>query len=210
MAHDWGSIQGWEAVVTERLTGRFATYTSISGPPLDHAAMWARRHRTRKWADLKLGLRQAVHSVYILYFHIPYLPELMTRGSSARRIWIWALHRLEGVTSDDRWPAPTSSADFAHGVELYRANVRTRLARPTLGHASCPVQLIIPVDDRYVMPALLNGLEEWADVMWRREVEAGHWVIRTHPDEVCGWIREVAAYVEQGQESSELQRMRVA
>jgi pimeloyl-ACP methyl ester carboxylesterase len=210
VAHDWGSIQCWEAVVTARLAGRFASYTSISGPPLDHAGLWTRRHRTRQWADLKLALRQAVHSLYILYFHLPYLPELMTRGAWAQRLWVRALRRMEGVPNDDRWPASTFSADFAHGVELYRANVRTRMRHPTLGHASCPVQLIIPLQDRYVLPALLDGLEEWADVMWRREVPAGHWVVRTHPDEVCEWIREVAAYVDQGTESSELQRTRVA
>jgi pimeloyl-ACP methyl ester carboxylesterase len=84
------------------------------------------------------------------------------------------------------------------------------MAHPTLGHATCPVQLIIPLDDRYVLPALLDGLEEWADVMWRREVPAGHWVVRTHPDEVAAWVREVVAYVDEGNESSDLQRMRVA
>ncbi len=52
VAHDWGSIQGWEAVTEDRLAGRFASYTSISGPPLDHAALWARRHRTSNPGDL--------------------------------------------------------------------------------------------------------------------------------------------------------------
>ena len=45
VGHDWGSIQGWEAVTTTRLAGRIASFTSISGPPLEHAALWARRHR---------------------------------------------------------------------------------------------------------------------------------------------------------------------
>ncbi len=38
VAHDWGSIQGWEAVTTPLLTERIASYTSISGPPIAHAA----------------------------------------------------------------------------------------------------------------------------------------------------------------------------
>jgi pimeloyl-ACP methyl ester carboxylesterase len=41
VGHDWGSIQGWEAVTSGHLTGRIASYTTISGPPLDHAALWA-------------------------------------------------------------------------------------------------------------------------------------------------------------------------
>jgi pimeloyl-ACP methyl ester carboxylesterase len=210
VAHDWGSIQGWEAVTTERLAGRFASYTSISGPPIDHAGIWARRHRTRHWADLRLGLRQALHSMYIVYFHLPYIPELMTRSARAQNIWAKALHRLEGVSSDDRWPAPTFGDDFAHGVELYRANIRARLSNPTMGRASCPVQLIVPMKDRYVMPALLDGLEEWAPVMWRREVQAGHWVVRTHAAELSHWVRDVIAFVDNGIESTALQAGRVA
>jgi len=196
--------------VTERLAGRFASYTSISGPPIDHAAIWARRHRTRRWADLRLGLRQALHSLYIVYFHLPYLPELMTRGAGAQRIWAKALHRLEGVDHDETWPAPTFGEDFAHGVELYRANIRARMAHPTVGRATCPVQLVVPLRDRYVLPILLNGLEEWAPVMWRREVDAGHWVVRTHAPELSGWIGDVVGYVDTGTESAELQRGRVA
>jgi pimeloyl-ACP methyl ester carboxylesterase len=210
VAHDWGSIQGWEAVTTERLAGRFASYTSISGPPIDHAGLWARRHRTRRPADLLKALRQAVHSWYIVYFHLPYLPELMTRSARAQGLWAKALHRMEGAPSDAGWPAPTFSADFAHGVELYRANIRARLSHPTLGHATCPVQLIIPMKDRYVTPALLDGLQDWAPLMWRREVPAGHWVVRTHAADVSQWVREVIAYTEDGSESADLQRGRVA
>jgi pimeloyl-ACP methyl ester carboxylesterase len=40
--HDWGSVQAWEAVTTDRMAGRIASYTSMSGPCLDHTG--ARRH----------------------------------------------------------------------------------------------------------------------------------------------------------------------
>ncbi len=151
-----------------------------------------------------------MHSWYIVYFHLPYLPELMTRGARVPRLWAKALHRLEGADSDANWPAPSFSADFAHGVELYRANIRTRLQRPTRGHAACPVQLIIPLKDRYVTPGLLDGLEEWTPLLWRRPVHAGHWVVRTQSEQLGGWVREAIAYVESGAESAELQRGRVA
>ncbi|MGH3392942.1 MAG: alpha/beta fold hydrolase, partial [Actinomadura sp.] len=38
VGHDWGSIQSWEAVTT--MADRFASFTSISGPCLDHVAHW--------------------------------------------------------------------------------------------------------------------------------------------------------------------------
>src|SRR5512139_2845653 len=45
VGHDWGSIQGWEAAAT--MPERFASFTSISGPCLDHAGHWNRRRLTR-------------------------------------------------------------------------------------------------------------------------------------------------------------------
>ena len=86
VAHDWGSIQGWEAVTSDLLTGRIASYTSISGPPLDHAALWARRHRAGNGADVARALRQALRSWYIAFFHFPYLPEIVTQVARARRL----------------------------------------------------------------------------------------------------------------------------
>ena len=126
------------------------------------------------------------------------------------RLWAVALHRIEHARTDGNWPAPTFGADFSHGVELYRANVYGRMRRPVAGHTEVPVQLIVPVHDRYVTPALLDGLEEWASSMWRRPVDAGHWVIRSNPDGFAAWVREVVSFVEDGVESDGLRRYRVA
>jgi pimeloyl-ACP methyl ester carboxylesterase len=207
--HDWGSVQGWEAVTTKGLADRFASFTSISGPPLDHAGLWARQHRTLRPDDLRLLLRQALHSWYIAYFRLPVLPELMARSDRAARLWTSALHRMEHAPSDDLWPAPTFGVDFSHGVELYRANVFSRMRWPRAGSTNVPVQLIVPTQDRYVRPPLLQGLENWTSILWRRPVDAGHWVIRTHPDEIANWVRQVVTYVEAGTESSDLRQCRV-
>lgn len=196
VAHDWGSIQGWEAVTTTALSGRFASYTSISGPPIDHAGLWARRRRTRRPSDLLASVRQAMHSWYIAFFQLPRIPELMARSGRAPRLCAKALHRIEGAGADEGWPAPTFGADFAHGVELYRANVRSRLRHPEARRTEVPVQLVIPLRDRYVTPGLLDGLEDWTSEMWRRPVDAGHWVIRTNPDFVAAAVRDIVVSVE--------------
>jgi pimeloyl-ACP methyl ester carboxylesterase len=209
VAHDWGSIQGWEAVTTRGVAHRFASYTSISGPPLDHAGLWVRRHRSLRPDQLGPAVRQALHSWYIAYFHVPLLPRLMMRPRRANELWATALHRVEHVPTDDRWPAPTFGADFGHGVELYRANVRDRMRHPRAGHTDVPVQLIVPGGDRYVTPQLLEGLEEWASLMWRRPADGGHWLIRTHPDDVARWVREVVDAVESGTEPAPLRGLRV-
>jgi pimeloyl-ACP methyl ester carboxylesterase len=208
VAHDWGSIQGWEAVTEDRLAGRFASYTSISGPPLDHAALWARKHRTSSPRDIGRALRQAVHSWYIVFFHLPYLPQLMGRSAN-RSLWSKALHRIEGVPSDENWPAATFGSDFAHGVDLYRANVLPRMRHPVARHTSTPVQIIVPMKDRYVTPALLDGLEGWATTVWRRPVAAGHWVIRVQPALIATWVGEVIDFVETGAEAPDLAACRI-
>lgn len=202
VAHDWGSIQGWEAVTTAALSDRFASYTSISGPPIDHAGLWARRRRTLRPSDLLASVRQALHSWYIAFFQLPRIPELMARSGRAARLCAKALHRIEGAGADEAWPAPTFGADFAHGVELYRANVRSRLLHPEARHTEVPVQLVIPLRDRYVTPGLLDGLEDWTSEMWRRPVDAGHWVIRTNPDFIAAAVRDIVAYVEKRTESA--------
>ena len=75
LGHDWGSLQMWDAVTTEssddRLHGRIASYTSISGVSLDHIA-----HLVRTMpADVRR--QQARRSWYVAWFHVPAVPDLM-------------------------------------------------------------------------------------------------------------------------------------
>ena len=41
-AHDWGSIQSWESATEAKFRGRLLSYSTISGPCLDHAALLLR------------------------------------------------------------------------------------------------------------------------------------------------------------------------
>jgi pimeloyl-ACP methyl ester carboxylesterase len=209
VGHDWGSIQGWEAVTSDLLAGRIASYTSISGPPIEHAALWARRHRTRQLSDLRVAVRQASHSWYIVLFHLPLLPQVVAGSVRVQRRLSDALRRRPGRSSDDLVPRSTLGEDFAHGLGLYRANVRQRFRYPTKKHSETPVQIIVPMADRYVTPALLEGLEDWAALVWRRESDAGHWIIRTHPEQVAAWVREIIAFVDDGSETDDMARCRV-
>jgi pimeloyl-ACP methyl ester carboxylesterase len=204
VAHDWGSIQGWEAVTGDRLSGRIASYTSISGPPIAHAGLWARAHRSWKSDDLRPALRQAMCSWYIVLFQLPFLPQLVGAAARLTRS-LSAAARSRGDESAKATPrAPTIADDFAHGLHLYRANMHQRFRHPTAGHTETPVQIIVPRHDRYITPALLDGLETWSSLAWRRDVDAGHWIIRTHPEEIARWVRQVATFVETGVEEDDL------
>jgi pimeloyl-ACP methyl ester carboxylesterase len=209
VGHDWGSIQGWEAVTSGRLTGQIASYTTISGPPLDHAALWARRHRTWHAADLRLALKQGSRSWYIAAFHFPYLPTLVLSVAKIHRFWLGTWRRHRGTVTRERTNPLTTAGDFAHGLELYRANVFQRLRNPVQKRTDTPVQIIVPTKDHYITPSLLDGLEAWSSLVWRRDVAAGHWIIHTHPVEVARWIGQVITFVENGTEAEELDRCRM-
>src|SRR6476469_10816384 len=74
LAHDWGAVQAWHAVTDPGFAARVASFTSISGPCLDHLADWFRR------APRAATLRQAAKSWYTLVFRMPVLPELGWRS----------------------------------------------------------------------------------------------------------------------------------
>jgi hypothetical protein len=79
-----------------------------------------------------------------------------------------------------------------------------------MGHTTIPVQIIVPMKDRFITPALLDGLESWSPLVWRREVDARHWIIRTHPNEIARWVRDVITFVEGEPEPADLAQLRVA
>ncbi len=67
-AHDWGSIQSWESATEPKFKGRLLSYTTISGPCLDHAALFLRdKFKTTPAKILKILTK----SWYIGAFHLP-------------------------------------------------------------------------------------------------------------------------------------------
>lgn len=207
VGHDWGSIQAWPAVCGPVLAGRVASFTSISGPCLDHVGTWIRDHiKADPGAARELAV-QGIRSWYVGAFHLPFAAPRAWRAGLARA-WPALLHRGEGAIVDDDWPAPTLADDAACGVELYRRNVRPALLDPADVRTDLPVQLVVPRGDRFVTPAMLEDVQRWAPRLWRREVAAGHWVPRSRPERVAAWVGELVDHVEGGPETPSLRRCR--
>ncbi|WP_433338338.1 SDR family oxidoreductase [Spirillospora sp. CA-294931] len=211
VGHDWGSIQSWEAVCT--MPERFASFTSMSGPCLDHVALWTRRHASRPSpGNIRRGLGQGLRSWYIYLFQTPLLPELAWRAGVGRP-FTKALELGEGVPAREGHPARTLAKDGAAGVGLYRANMLQRLRRPQERRTDVPTQVIVPERDLFVSPHLVRGLAGHVPNLSLRPVPAGHWVVRSHPDVVARWIGEHITQVEGGAltatETRELRRARV-
>ncbi|WP_052432610.1 SDR family oxidoreductase [Streptacidiphilus carbonis] len=175
VAHDWGSIQSWEAVTRPGAEQRIASYTSISGPCLDHVGHWA-RHRFARPTPRHLAqlAGQAAHSWYIVAFHLPGLAPLAWQHGLATR-WDTVLRVVEGVSARSDRPAQQLAGDAVRGIALYRANMLPRLLNPGRRPTRVPVQTITLTRDNYVSPALTEGLERWAPELWRRTLATGHW-----------------------------------
>jgi pimeloyl-ACP methyl ester carboxylesterase len=199
VGHDWGSIQSWAALVDPRLEGRIASFTSVSGPPLDHAARWLRaRLRDRSFLTL---LRQGFRSSYVVAFHVLGLRGGRAVAHSAgrsRALWSRVLRRVDGARTDETWPAPTFGEDVAHGMQLYRANFRSSFRRPGEPRPFAgPVLLVVPTRDRFVPEWLFEGIEDVAPDLRRRTVPARHWgVVRGQPVDLAAWIAAFTAEVD--------------
>ncbi|MEE1795011.1 SDR family oxidoreductase [Streptomyces sp. BE308] len=193
VGHDWGSVQSWEFATVTRTEGRIASFTSMSGPSLDHFGHWIKQRMTRP-TPRRVGqlLGQGAKSWYVYMLHTPVLPELAWRGPLGKR-WPRILERMEKVPAGD-YPTASLPNDAAHGAWLYRDNVRARLRRPRAdAYAHVPVQLITPTGDIFLSEKLYDQLEHWVPQLVRRSLPAKHWVPRTRPDQLASWVSEFVA-----------------
>lgn len=208
VAHDWGSIQCWEPVTDPRLEKRIASFTSISGPSLDHVGKSLRQNlKSIRPSDHRKIARQVMSSWYIWGFQLPGLAPAIWK-SGLDRLWPALLRNLEKVPEP-----PTSNTqlnDGKHGIKLYRANVLQRLASPRERPTNVPVQLIIPLRDHFAKPELYQDLPQWVPNLWRREIDAGHWLPLSHPEILASHVRQFVSLHEGGPEHAALKRTRVS
>lgn len=185
-AHDWGSIQSWESVTENKFKQRILSYTTISGPCLDHAAFWMRdqfMHEKPKF------FKQLFKSWYIVAFQLPVLAPTVWHFFSPQR-WGIILNQLEKTKG---LPLNQNiSKDGEHGISLYRANFAPRLTMPRQRHAICPVQAVVLKQDKFVSPELIDEMPKWVANFERVEVDANHWAILSRPQEIAQYIKAFA------------------
>jgi pimeloyl-ACP methyl ester carboxylesterase len=186
LAHDWGSIQGWHCVTSDRLQGRIASYTSISGPGLDHAARWLRSKLRPSPRELATLLRQLGHSYYLLVFQLPVLPELGWRSGLFDRL-------LGGRPKADG----PGLADKINGLELYRANRRPRRSPSALARTDIPAQVLAPTRDPFVgQPLQTEAPVPYTSNLRIHSVAGGHWIMQRHPEVVAQACTDLVEEVE--------------
>lgn len=184
VGHDWGSCAGWDVIAAEtwdpRLEGRIASWTSASGPPLDHLATLSRGRAGRGGA-----LQQALHSWYVWCFLSPVLPELSWRRGQA--LMRPVMRRLDPTIELLPW-GPEVTSNAVSTIDIYRANVLPRMRQPLKWRTCVPTQLVVALRDAFVVPASLEGLEARCRDLTRVEIDVGHWIPRARPEELAGLV----------------------
>ncbi len=191
VGHDWGGVEGWAYVTTDECVGKVATFTTLSGPNLDHLG-----HLLR--TDRRAALVQGAKSLYTVVLSLPLVRTGMWRIGMDRLFRRW-LRLTEGIRPEDGYPGPGLAHDARAAVPLYRTNiflgrflgvVRGRHPEPAV--ARVPVHQLVATKDNYVSASVLAHSARWVDDFTRTEIRAGHWSPRSHPAEVA---RHIAAYL---------------
>ena len=186
VAHDWGSVQSWESVTSARFAGRILSYSTISGPCLDHLGHWLREQA--KHHPLQ-AIKSIQKSWYVGAFHLPLLPQLFWSTYSPERSQR-LVARLE--QSDDIPVNRDINQNGRYGLALYRANMLPRALKPRHRYAQCPVQAIILTQDYFVPPSYIHIMQVWCSDWQTVEVVGNHWAILSQPKPIAEAIRAFA------------------
>lgn len=190
VGHDWGSIQGWHLITDPRHHG-VLSFTSISGPCLDHFPDWLRRRRREgRWRDIAAMWKSPL---YIGIFQVPGLASWLCRSGFVDQAVSGAIklfeqpERLEIPAAD-----PNARANGA-AVRMYAANVRDRLRHGNHGGTEVPVQILAPTSDTFVPP--ISQTDPPPEVWTTRisSVPGGHWAPAYNPNAVAP---RIASWVE--------------
>lgn len=185
-AHDWGSIQTWESVTEPRFKGKILSYTTISGPCLDHAAFWMRKKLKNNPDQF---VKQLAKSWYIMLFHMPFAAPTFWKYvpiKSWEKIFQF-LENNKNISANQN-----INIDGRFGVSLYRANFIPSLARPRQRFAQCPVQAVVLEKDKYVSPELVDEMAHWAKDLSVTHLAANHWAVVSQAENIAKIIADFA------------------
>lgn len=182
VGHDWGALQGWEAIFDPSLQAKIHSYTALA-PSLDHVGAWFHQKlRSLQPRQQFSAVKQLLSSGYMAFFNLPVLPELSWKIALAKH-WPSVLTSLEKVQIE------TSSHQLRNGVnglELYRKNLFNKLITPKKRKSSVPVHLLAMTNDPFVPQQLLVDVDKSTDAIFQRtDIKAGHWGILSQPQRIA-------------------------
>ena len=184
-AHDWGSIQAWEAVTDLKLAGKILSFSTISGPCLDHVALYLRSIGSQPAKLLSILSK----SWYIGMMHLPFLAPTFWQTYSPKQ---WQKHVQKLENTQDIPLDTLVQTDGKHGIALYRANFLPRNLRPRQRFAHSPVQAIVLTQDKFVSSDYIDAMPQWVKNFQKVSVNSNHWGILSQPNVIAEHIRHFA------------------
>lgn len=189
VGHDWGSVQAWHLVTDPKHHG-VRSFTSISGPCIDHVPDWiARKARARRYRDIAAMWKSPL---YMGFFSLPRLAPVLARLGLIDPTIRLSLKAFERPERLDRRPAGPSARRNAASIRIYAANVLPRLRKPIRGGTKVPVQVLAPRRDIFIPPVTQRDPHPDVRTVEVRDVPGGHWAPTYNPtviaEHITNWL----------------------
>lgn len=211
LAHDWGSAAMWEYLARPDAGDRVASFTSVSGPSVDHLNRFITSSLLRPYRPKRFvrALSQFLSFSYMGLFSIPVLAPLAVRGFVADGVRRMLVLR-DGIPREQLHHSPTYKGDAANGLKVYGANYFRSLTKARSDHyVDVPVQLIVNLRDPFVRPYVYDDTKKWVSRLWRRDIAAGHWSPMSHPRVLARSVEQLVDFLEGEPPARELLRAQV-
>ncbi|MGV0606250.1 SDR family oxidoreductase [Mycolicibacterium sp. XJ1904] len=211
LAHDWGSAAMWEYLARPGAGDRVASFTSVSGPSIDHLNAFVTSSLLRPWRPRRFvrALSQFLSFAYMGFFSIPVLAPLAVRGFVANLVRQILLVR-DGIPREQLHHSATYKADAAKSVKVYGANyLRSMKPRRSDHYVDVAVQLIVNTKDPFVRPHVYDDTKKWVARLWRRDIAAGHWSPMSHPQAIARSVEQLVDFLGGKPPARELLRAQV-
>lgn len=208
LGHDWGSVATWEFLTRPGASDRIASFTSVSGPSVDHykAAIWtdlARPYRPMKFVR---AVDRFLRLTYMFPLSIPLIAPAVVRTLFSKR----SNSLTDRVPNGQRYRGATATTDAATTLKIYRAitSQNPRVYRDD-HYVSVPVQLIVNTKDPVVRPHGFDDESKWVARLWRRDIKSGHWAPMSHAPMIARSVHELVDFLEGKPASRSLLRAQV-